>query len=241
MAQHGGLVSSDGHHFACRHTLQPVHTIFLIDCSGSMGRHDVRPNRALWRALHPNRLGCVLAAVESFVERRRGSGPDDQVSLIAFNKVASRGPTGVRLANFDQTASAWLRERVAWGGTCFKSAISALGTCVREVGTSPVRHLAIMLSDGEGAFPEQGLQELLEAEGGRNPMRIHTVQFPHEPSSKQGHVLRRIAQAAIDQSGGDAFSLCSSFAESLDGIALQEAFVGIADSLCKPAGGLMTM
>ena len=55
--KHRGLVSPDGHHFACSHsTRQPVRTIFLIDRSGSMEYADVKPQTMPWRRSHANRL-----------------------------------------------------------------------------------------------------------------------------------------------------------------------------------------
>ena len=48
-----------------------------------------------------------------------------------------------------------------------------------------------------------------------------------------------MADRARQQSAGDEFANASSFIASIDGIALQEAFVGIADSLASAAGGLL--
>ena len=54
-----------------------------------MSSRDVTPQTLPWRQSHPNRLGCALAAVQSFVEKRGNQSPDDVVSLMAFNNAVS--------------------------------------------------------------------------------------------------------------------------------------------------------
>jgi len=241
IAQNGGLVSPDGHHFACSHSdAQPVHAIFLVDKSGSMSYGDTTPQTAPWRYSHRNRLGCALEAVQSFVERRRSSSPGDVLSFVAFDNKARPGPANVSIGDFDAHRG-WLQQLKPDGGTSFKNAIEALSPYVRGTPSAEMRIIVIMLSDGWDDFPAAALQGLFGVMRGHalgKPLRMHTVQFPSGVLQGQ-RILQQIAETARGQDLGDDFAGHSSFMASVDGIALQEAFVGIADSLCKAAGGLI--
>ncbi|CAE6972441.1 unnamed protein product [Symbiodinium sp. CCMP2456] len=239
VAQHGGIVSADGHHFSCSHKKSvPVHTIFLIDSSGSMGYQDVLPQTLPWRQSHPNRLGCAIAAVQSFVEKRLHSSAEDRVSLLAFNTQVQKGPLLLPIADFNDT---WLRTLQPGYQTCFETAISAI---IPHVAQTPTGHrcMIVLLSDGWAPFPATSLGRLFApVRGGSSSqaLRLHTVQFP--PGDAQGKsVLTQIVATAKRSAGQDDFASKSSYMESVDGITLQEAFMGIAESLSSAAGGLIS-
>lgn len=234
VAQHGGIVSPDGHHFACSHrTSQPVHTIFLIDMSGSMVSQDASPHMLPWRRTHPNRLGCALAAVQSFVERRAPQSPQDLISLVAFAYDVRNGPALCSINQLDHR-----RLQTLWpnGGTSFAAAINAIVPLVRQTPTGH-RCMVMFLSDGYDSYPDAPLRQLFS--GLPEPVRFHTVQFP--PGEATGKiVLTQMVQAALAQVlRQEDFASKSSYMESIDGVSLQEAFVGIAASLSSVAGGLI--
>ena len=101
--------------------------------------------------------------------------------------------------------------------------------------------MVILLSDGWSTFPNAALTALfrsVQLHDQGHALRVHTVQFPQ--GDEQGkRILDQIAQAAKRQAARDTFAGASSFIVSIDGIALQEAFVGIAESISGPAGGLL--
>ncbi len=242
IAQHGGCVSPDGHHFACSHkTSQPVHTIFLIDISWSMSSADVKPQTLPWRRSHPNRLGCALAAVQSFVEKRGHQSPDDVVSLMAFNTGVKNGPTLTPIQRF---STGWLQNLAIVGGlegcTSFAAAIDAILPCVRQ---TPRGHrcMVMFLSDGWDHYPESSMQRLLNSMQRTfptQPLRFHIVQFP--PGDRKGKtVLTQMVRAALGVAAEDEFAKNSSFMESIDAVSLQEAFLNVAESLSSVAGGLI--
>ena len=242
VAQHGGILSPDGHHFSCTHrTSQPVHTIFVIDKSGSMSNSDVKPETLPWRRSHPNRLGCAMAAVQSFVEKRRHSSPDDKLSLLAFDTEVLHGPATVPILEFN-TCQQWLQNLKADNSTSFAAAIASVVPLVRQ---SPAEHrtMVMFLSDGWDHYPGQALSTLFASVARKTPneaVRLHTIQFP-AGDAHGSSVLSQIAQAARNAAAfGDDFAKASSSMESVDGISLQEAFMGIAESLSSAAGGLIT-
>ena len=238
IAQYGGCVSPDGHHFACSHkTSQPVHTIFLIDISYSMSSEDVKPQTLPWRRSHPNRLGCALAAVQSFVEKRGHQSPDDVVSLMAFNTAVQNGPT---LTPIQQFSTRWLQNLAPSAQTSFAAAINAILPCVRQ---TPRGHrcMVMFLSDGWDYYPASSMQRLfnsMQRTFPTQPLRFHTVQFP--PGDADGKtVLTKMVRAALGGAAEDEFAKNSSFMESIDAVSLQEAFLNVAESLSSVAGGLI--
>ncbi|CAK9059552.1 unnamed protein product [Durusdinium trenchii] len=240
--QHGGIVSPDGHHFSCSHrTSLPVHTIFLIDKSGSMSYNDVVPETRPWRDSHPNRLGCALAAIQSFVEKRQHSSPDDKISLLAFDTDALNGPSMVSISDFD-TCHQWLSNLEANYQTSFANAMAATIPLVQQTPNSH-RSMVMFLSDGWDHFPAQALQRVFAAVARSTPgkaLRLHTVQFPAQHGS-DADVLAQMAQAARNHAAfDDEFAQASSSMQSVDNISLQETFMGIAESLSSAAGGLIT-
>ncbi|CAJ1378104.1 unnamed protein product [Effrenium voratum] len=241
VVQHGGIVSPDGHHFACSHrTGLPVHTIILLDKSTSMNAGDARPQVWPWRKLHPNRLGCALAAVQSFVEKRRYGSEQDLVSVIAFDVQAYNGPTAVPILQFDSTDQ-WLQRLRPSGGTSFAQAVNAISPCIQQ---TPAGHrcLVLFLSDGWDRYPRAELSNLFanaQTHADGEPLCFHTLQFPAGQESGKA-VLEEMAAAARQAAQHEDFAARSSYMASVDGISLQEAFVGIAASLSAPAGGLIS-
>eukprot|EP00438_Fugacium_kawagutii_P020946 Skav211837 [mRNA] locus=scaffold305:669633:690103:- [translate_table: standard] len=213
--QHGGIVSTDGHHFKCTHqTSQPVHTVFLIDKSSSMRMNDVVPETWPWRQSHPNRLGCALAAVQSFVEKRRHSSPDDKISLLAFDGNVLNGPSMVSIMNFD-TCQNWLSRLNPSGGTSFSAAIASAVRFVQQT-PSGNRSMIVFLSDGESSYPADALRMLFAAVSRSAPgraLRLHTIQFPSQRGSS---VLSQMTQAARSQAtDDDEFAKASSSMQSV--------------------------
>ena len=179
VAQHGGIVSLDGHHFACSHdTGLPVHTIIVLDKSISMGAPDAKPQMRPWCQSHPNRLGCALAAAQSFVEKRRHRSPGDLISLIAFDVGTYNGPTAVPILQFDSTAQ-WLQALRPGNTTSFAEAVKAIGPCLQH---TPAGHrcMVLFLSDGWNPYPGVELNNLFDHSQRHSgqPLCFHTVQFP---------------------------------------------------------------
>ena len=185
------------------------------------------------RRTHPNCLGSALAAVQSFVERRAHQSPDDLISLVAFANYAHNGPA---LCSINQLNLQWLETLQPNGGTSFAAAIDAIVPCVRQTPTGH-RCMVMFLSDGYDSYPDASLRQLFS--GLPEPVRFHTVQFP--PGEARGKiVLTQMVQAALAHvHQQDDFASKSSYMESIDGVSLQEAFVGIAASLSSVAGGLI--
>merc|ERR1711879_107975 len=107
-----------------------------------------------------------------------------------------------------------------------------MGKAVNLAPAKKFRSMVILLSDGDCTYPEDALRQLFQ-EANRhdpeNPLRLHTIQFcncSRQEAAKQ--TLAKIAVAAQQKAAGDDFAAQSSYAASVDGIALAETFVGIA-------------
>ena len=172
---------------------------------------------------------------QSFVEKRLHSSAEDRVSLLAFDTQVQKGPLLLPIGDFNDT---WLRTLRPGSQTCFETAISAI---IPHVAQTPTGHrcLIVLLSDGWAHFPASSLGRLFARRSSTQALRLHTIQFP--PGDAQGKfVLTQIVATAKQSAGQDDFASKSSYMESVDGITLQEAFMGIAESLSSAAGGLIS-
>ena len=85
-----GYIHSTGHHFPCKGHGKPLHHIFIVDKSGSMGCSDHKPTMPTLLSSHPNRLGAVINACYQYLDHRQTEETsNDKVSFVQFNNTAS--------------------------------------------------------------------------------------------------------------------------------------------------------
>ncbi|GLJ33423.1 hypothetical protein SUGI_0672620 [Cryptomeria japonica] len=88
-ANSAGYVSTDGHHFSCRHSMNvPHHVIFVIDKSTSMAYKDITPTMPQFSETNNCRLGCVYEGILKFIQTRRRTFSGNSVSMVLFHKSA---------------------------------------------------------------------------------------------------------------------------------------------------------
>lgn len=80
--------------YACRHvTAADVHTLLVIDRSGSMASQNIQPDNKDIRS-HPrfssggldNVLGVVYEAAYKYLKERSSKAPQDLISFLPFNE-----------------------------------------------------------------------------------------------------------------------------------------------------------
>jgi hypothetical protein len=124
-----------------------LHTIFIIDTSGSMNLQDARPTKAhLLR--QSNRVGAVLEAVENYIERRKQANPQDLYSLIEFSDAVKFSIEAQPVTTFQPSLLSRISPR---GGTEFDPPLLAAQQLLTK--HVPVHHTPFIffLSDGGGS------------------------------------------------------------------------------------------
>jgi len=257
-----GYVSNDGHHFSCKNPIvmqQAFHVIFVIDRSGSMCQQDrqPRPNAAGIDRITPtanDRLGAVFSALYSFWLARQaaidrnaqlGGVRRDSYSLIFFNHAPSTSIEGDFASSPDELLTAALRYE-ADGGTDFTRALERTHNIMNAHWSTERTPIVIFLSDGEDYIRDEPVYDICRnaVRQGR-PLSFHAVSFGHEAASTS---LRRMAQIALEIQGNAPHdpllpataNIPSSYTEALDTIRLEETFLGLAESLRKPRGSLVS-
>ncbi|KAF8840150.1 hypothetical protein BDN67DRAFT_904164 [Paxillus ammoniavirescens] len=255
-----GYVSYDGHVFSCRNpvSMQPVfHVIFVIDKSGSMGHKDRRPlpdTPASARIIRHsnNRFGAVLSSLYNFLLARdaaldagaRGTRRDTH-SVILFDSEVTQAVFNDADSSADQLLDTLLRYSTAMG-TNFTSAIQTAQDVMQRGWSAERTPVVIFLSDGECRIQDQIVQALCRsATQLGKPLSFHAISFGRD---SQSSTLRRMSQIALEAQRSAArdplmpaaATVHSSYSEALDTVELATTFVGIAQSLSKPRGSLVT-
>jgi len=131
-------------------TLTLLHTIFVIDVSGSMASQDARPEKdhlKTGQKQHDNRLGAVIEGTEIYISKRKAISPGDLVSVIGFNSGIPFYIAPQEVSNFDMKS---LLQLVPSGGTDFDPPIAQVQSILSKY--PPVHHtpFVFFLSDGGG-------------------------------------------------------------------------------------------
>lgn len=247
-----GYVSGDGHHFGCRNpTLlqQAFHVIFVIDRSSSMGCADKKPltdtpTSTRIAARHNNRIGAVYSSLYAFWSTRNAvangnTARRDAYSVILFN----HGHQQILVNDFTSTPDRLLEivlPHGASGGTNYTSALQLTQTVMDRNWSTERAPVVVFLSDGKCGVDDSVTRDLSRrAIALGRALSFHAVSFgPHNS------VLRRMPDIASDvqrSAPPDPMhpAVPSSYVEALDFVRLAESFIGIANSLTKPRGGLM--
>ncbi|KIJ64840.1 hypothetical protein HYDPIDRAFT_40028 [Hydnomerulius pinastri MD-312] len=255
-----GYVSHDGHVFSCRNPVvmqQAFHVIFVADKSGSMACPDRRPlpdTPASERIIRQsdNRFGAVLSSLYSFWLARdaamnaSGTGVRrDAYSVILFDSTVTQAVQNDLRSNADELLDVVLRYRPA-GGTNFTSAIRTAQDVMQRAWSTERTPVIIFLSDGECHIPDPIVQDLcMSATQLGKAISFHAVSFGRDTHSSTLRRMSQIALAAQQRAPRDPLlpaeaMVQSSYSEALDSVQLAETFLGIAESLRKPRGSLMS-
>jgi len=101
----------------------------------------------------------------------------------------------------------------------------------------------IFLSDGESHIGDKPMQDICRAAVGRGaPLSFHAVSFGPENRSAVLRRMVQIAQVAENSAQRAALntSIPSSYSKALDTVHLTETFQGLANSLTKTRGSLLS-
>ncbi|KIJ09825.1 hypothetical protein PAXINDRAFT_102165 [Paxillus involutus ATCC 200175] len=255
-----GYVSDDGHVFSCRNpiSMQPVfHVIFVIDRSSSMSHKDKRPlsdTPASAKIIRhsDNRFGAVLSSLYSFLLARdaamnagaRGTRKDTY-SVILFDSEVTQAVFNDVGSSADQLLDTLLRYSTAYG-TNFTSAIQTAQDVMQRGWSAERTPVVIFLSDGECRIHDQTVETLCtSATQLGKPLSFHAISFGRD---SQSSTLRRMSQIALEAQRSAPrdplmpapATVHSSYSEALNTVQLATTFVGIAQSLSKPRGSLVT-
>eukprot|EP01103_Thecamoeba_quadrilineata_P018935 TRINITY_DN7477_c0_g1_i1.p1 TRINITY_DN7477_c0_g1~~TRINITY_DN7477_c0_g1_i1.p1 ORF type:complete len:2625 (-),score=455.21 TRINITY_DN7477_c0_g1_i1:64-7305(-) len=184
-----------------------MHTLLLIDISGSMGAKDAQPSdmqRELKKRL-PNRLGAVLEALSTYITQRVAANPEDLITIIPFSHEAPKPLVGpIRVKDLD----IWkvTANLVPTGGTDFDPPLLQAEKVLNTY--KPVHHIPFVffLSDGGGNCTKgYSIVQRLKA---NNPhFRLDTLIFGNDTSGEQ--VLQKLATLG----GGNLLKTAASLEE----------------------------
>ncbi|EKM59290.1 uncharacterized protein PHACADRAFT_88120 [Phanerochaete carnosa HHB-10118-sp] len=195
-------------------------------------------------AHHSNRIGAVYSSLHAFWSARHAvangiTSRRDAYSVILFNQHQ------LQIATNDFTSSP---ERLldlvlphgAGGGTNYTPALQVAQSVMESNWSTERTPVVVFLSDGECTVDDSVTRNLSRrAITLGRALSFHAVSFgPHNA------VLRRMADIASEvqrSAHPDPMHppIPSSYVEALDSVRLAETFIGIANSLTKPRGGLM--
>eukprot|EP00892_Ulva_mutabilis_P011345 jgi/Ulvmu1/8583/UM045_0026.1 len=188
------FISEDGCLLPCKHvTASDVHTFLVIDRSGSMGSHTIRPDSNEIRH-HPRFasggeldtvLGVVYEAAHKYILERTARAPRDLVTFIPFHSSAD-----IDFAGWHVRDSVTLLDRLMQtgpgGGTNFGNALFVMQQAVtqwRAQGTESLKPVAILLTDSEDwvkATSVDVLRWIMEAEAAlpeAERLTVHVIGF----------------------------------------------------------------
>ncbi|KAH9023069.1 hypothetical protein EDB83DRAFT_1992577 [Lactarius deliciosus] len=217
-----------------------------------------------------NRLGAVYSALYSFwsarhaavtvTPRQQATGARrDAYSIILFSDTAKNAVVNDFTSTPDQLLDNILNEE-ADSGTNFVAAIQASQAVMIDNWSTERTPVIVFLSDGESSIQDKVVVDLCRSaiQHGK-PLSFHAVFFGPDGestsfSSNSGQnspvsILRKmvdIASEIQDRAPPDpllptAARISSSFNTALDTVHLAETFLGIAESLRKPRGSLMSL
>ncbi|KAG2051772.1 hypothetical protein BDR06DRAFT_958570 [Suillus hirtellus] len=254
-----GYISNDGHHFSCRNPVvmqQAFHVIFVADRSRSMCRRDRQPLRntptsdKIIRSSN-NRFGAVLSSLYSFWSARAAAvagsqaARRDSYSVILFDQSVVDAVVNDFSSSPDNLLDAVLRYQTS-AGTNFTAAIQRAQSVMEQCWSTERTPVIIFLSDGESPIEDQIIQDLCRsAVRLGKPLSFHSVSFGQDKHSSS---LRRMSQIALEAQNNAprdplapvAATVLSTYSEALDTVQLAETFLGIAHSLTKPRGFLIS-
>ncbi|KAG1848095.1 hypothetical protein DFJ58DRAFT_729994 [Suillus subalutaceus] len=235
---------------------QAFHVIFVADRSSSMSLTDRQPLRntpASDKIIQSsnNRFGAVLSSLYSFWSARAAvvAGSQavrrDSYSVILFDQSVVDAVVNDFSSSPDNLLDAVLRHRTS-AGTNFTAAIQRAQSVMEQHWSTERTPVIIFLSDGESPIEDQTVQDLCRAAVHLGKaLSFHSVSFGRDEYSSS---LRRMFQIALeaqnnaprDPLASAAATVASTYSEALDTVQLAETFLGIADSLTKPRGFLIS-
>ncbi|KAG2136636.1 hypothetical protein DEU56DRAFT_857679 [Suillus clintonianus] len=254
-----GYVSNDGHFFSCRNPVvmqKAFHRMLIMDRSRSMLRRDRQPLRntpASDKIIQSsnNRFGAVLSSLYSFWSARAAAvagqqaARRDSYSVILFDQSVVEAVVNDFSSSPDQLLDAVLRYQTS-AGTNFTAAIKRAQSVMERHWSTERTPVIIFLSDGESPIEDQTVQDLCRAAVRLgNALSFHSVSFGRDVNSSS---LRRMFQIALEAQNNAprdplaraAATIASTYSEALDTVQLAETFLGIANSLTKPRGFLIS-
>ncbi|KAG2130165.1 uncharacterized protein EDB93DRAFT_1181059 [Suillus bovinus] len=248
-----GYISNDGHFFSCRN---PVVMQQAFHVSSSMRSTDRQPLRStpvsdkIIRSSN-NRFGAVLSSLYGFWSARAAAvagqqaARRDSYSVILFDQSTVDAVFNDFSSSPDDLLDAVLRYQTSIG-TNFTAAIQRAQLLMEHYWSTERTPVIIFLSDGECPIEDQTIQDLCRAAVRLGkPLSFHSVSFGQNIYSSS---LRRMFQIALeaqnnaprDPFASAAATVASTYSEALDTVQLAETFLGIAHSLTKPRGFLIS-
>eukprot|EP00005_Dracoamoeba_jomungandri_P004059 CAMPEP_0174252206 /NCGR_PEP_ID=MMETSP0439-20130205/1777_1 /TAXON_ID=0 /ORGANISM="Stereomyxa ramosa, Strain Chinc5" /LENGTH=2184 /DNA_ID=CAMNT_0015332715 /DNA_START=325 /DNA_END=6879 /DNA_ORIENTATION=- len=203
-------LSQDGHAFDCIHYVgKPVHTIFVVDCSGSMAYTDLVPTIANIQL--QNRLGCVFEACFLYIQARMDD-PRDIASMVLFNTTARQIFSQEPMHNslLDRMLAPGNK---AGGGTSFCCGLKE----AKEMVIPDRDNVIIFLSDGMDNTSDHSkafVQDMMREYNQRSvKVTIYTILFGVSPRNTRKDVLEFIASAGNGTfyHSIDEITLCQQF------------------------------
>jgi len=235
---------------------QAFHVIFVADRSRSMCRRDRQPLRntptsdKIIRSSN-NRFGAVLSSLYSFWSARAAAvagsqaARRDSYSVILFDQSVVDAVVNDFSSSPENLLDAVLRYQTS-AGTNFTTAIQRAQSVMEQYWSTERTPVIIFLSDGESPIEDQIIQDLCRsAIRLGKPLSFHSVSFGQDKHSSS---LRRMSQIALEAQNNAprdplapvAATVLSTYSEALDTVQLAETFLGIAHSLTKPRGFLIS-
>ena len=147
-------VSQEGHIFRCNHPI-PIHTIFIIDKSGSMSRSDISPKipSISSNADFKNRMGKLIENMYNYINKRvNDNNLNDVFSLITFSDEAKIIFNNNRI-NFGENFN-FINECIKRIGKCKGETYFSLGfneaeNILNNIDRRRYKPVIILFSDGE--------------------------------------------------------------------------------------------
>jgi hypothetical protein len=254
-----GYISNDGHHFSCRNPVvmqQAFHVIFVADRSSSMRLTDRQPLRNTPTSdkiiqSSDNRFGAVLSSLYSFWSARavavagQQAVRRDSYSVILFDQSSVDAVVNDFSSSPDNLLDTVLRYPTSVG-TNFTAAIERAQSVMEQYWSTERTPVIIFLSDGESPIKDQSVQDLCRAAIRLGKaLSFHSVSFGRDKYSSSLRRMFEIALEAQNNAPRDPLAcasatVASTYSEALDTVQLAETFLGIANSLTKPRGFLIS-
>ncbi|KAJ3436208.1 alpha kinase/elongation factor 2 kinase [Anaeramoeba flamelloides] len=180
-----------------------LHTVLLIDISGSMKKDDVKPtNEHTWlQNKYNNRLGAVFEAVIKYINQRKDLNPNDRFSLITYSIRA-----GLKIKNQpldpDLIETNCSNLRAANGTNIYKAFDLAIST-LNQINLKNTTPRIILFSDGaDGGINKvnKQLNKLMKSNiGTKIGLTIYSVGFFGKQSNFGEDMLKLIAKIGKGQ------------------------------------------
>jgi len=198
-----------------------------------MGKTDITPTDVEIRAKQANRFGCVIQAMQSFIQYRLGINSNDKVSCVLFNNTAD-----IIFENnvINANLASQLYQKALKGDTFYLQGVAKAGIILEKTRDTKFTPTIIFLSDGEdnsknlldkavsyfkSTTPDciADLEKILKRETfARNVFKLHAIQF--------GGVKSQILLQQMADAGGGRY-LHNKF--ELD--SLLDIFIKIAEDM----------